>query len=149
MFILFKFHNPSNLIYQSCLLKCYNHSYWIYQKVSTDWKSTYWIKKCRLTENVPIERKGVYQKMSTKRYTKKCPLAEKSVYWMKRYILAEKMPIVWKSVYWLKMCLLIENMLIEWKRVYWLKICLLNENVLVDRKAVYWKIKSHNCLVFF
>ena len=117
--------------------------YLLNKKVSIDRKCTYWKKRC-----LP---KDVYLKIITLhlRYTKKCPLAEKSVYWMKRYILAEKMPIVWKSVYWPEMCLLIENMLIEWQRVYWLKICLLNENVLVDRKAVYWKIKSHNYLVFF
>ena len=41
------------------LLKGYNSSYWIYQKVFIGWKYTYWIKMCLLTENMLIVKSRV------------------------------------------------------------------------------------------
>ena len=72
------------------------------EKMSINWKGTYWTKMCLLIENVLIDRKCTY--------------------WSKMYILNEKVPIdrkvliKWKCVYWMKMCLLTKSVPIEWKR---------------------------------
>ena len=56
-----------------------------------EWKCTYWMKICLLTENMSIELKGAY-------WMKNVHIDWKCAYWMKKYILIEKLPIEkWKD----------------------------------------------------
>ena len=68
-----------------------------------------YIKKCLLTEKVPIEWKCIY--------------------WPKMWLLNENVHIDQK------MCILNENAPINWKCICWMKKCLLTENVSIEK----WK----------